>query len=259
MRELELGLGAELFVRSVKGVRLTSSGEVLLLRAKRILHEAHSTQQELEQLGDVEGGRLCIALSAAAASTVLPRALTAFRAQRPKVRLELREMTWPTRADGWKEGEYDFAVLAEADVPRRDALERETLLTIPAVLAVRKEHPLAGADSILALVGASWLAPAYGMGVLNTLFEQHNQQPPQDVIYCHSVSIALSLLRQTDSIGVVSSWLLQDERASHGLVALQVAEALPSACVSIVIRDRQTLTPAAKVFIECLRKSAEKA
>ena len=42
VRELEQGLGVDLFVRSAKGVRLTAPGEALLLRTQRILHEAQS-------------------------------------------------------------------------------------------------------------------------------------------------------------------------------------------------------------------------
>jgi DNA-binding transcriptional LysR family regulator len=258
MRELEQGLGVDLFVRSAKGVRPTPAGEALLLRTQRILHEAQSAQAELEQMGGGQGGRLRIALSAAA-SSVLPQALVDFRALRPDVVLELREMTWPTRLDGWKEGEYDFAVLAQADGPRQDVLEREPLFSIPAVLAVRTGHPLAGARSITALAQALWLAPGYGMDVLERLFALQHTPPPRDIIYCHSVSIALSLLRATDAVGVVSSRLFLDEGASRGLVALGVAEPLPAAQVCVVIRDRQALTPAARLFIDCLRQAAAKA
>jgi DNA-binding transcriptional LysR family regulator len=259
VRELEQGLGVDLFVRSAKGVRLTAPGEALLLRTQRILHEAQSAQAELEQMGGGLGGRLRIALSAAA-SSVLPQALSDFRAQRPDVVLELREMTWPTRLDGWREGEYDFAVLAQADVPHvphQDALEREPLFAIPAVLAVRTGHPLAGARSIAELAQALWLAPGYGMEVLDLLFAQCQTPPPRDIIYCHSVSIALSLLRATDAVGVVSSRLFLDAGASRGLVALAVAEPLPAARVCVVIRDRQALTPAARLFIDCLHQAAK--
>lgn len=258
VRELEQSVGALLLRRSVKGVELTDLGTALLKRAHLVLNEVRRTQEEIIQLRDGVGGSLCIAFSSIAAMRVLTPALKAFRAMRPQVALELHEVTLPAVQDQWQNGKYDFAVLSELAEHEEDSFERSVLFSTPLVVAARARHPQVKATSILELRNAFWLVPGYGQKVLNQIFGVKNMAPPDDVIFCQSSSFALDIMRQSDAVGIFSSLIFQDPFMSRGLVALDLVDKLPKARVSIVVRNSASLTPAGKVFIQCLKNAVPK-
>lgn len=255
MRELEQALGANLFTRSIWGVQLTPVGQAFWDRARRLLDDAQNAQQEVEQLVGIKGGRVRIATSAALAQLKLVQTMQRFRQACPGVQLELREVNWFTAADGWRDGEYDLMVLAEAEGRPIEGLDRQWLANVPTRVYVRDGHPLGQARSIGELAGQTWLMPGYGMDALASLFERSGQAPPQEVIHCYSLAIAMALVRQSDTVAVFSGLLADDQAASQGLRPVEIVESLPTVSIAAVTRDRRTLTPAARTFLELLQAS----
>ncbi|MEJ8810894.1 LysR substrate-binding domain-containing protein [Variovorax ureilyticus] len=259
VRELERGIGANLFARSVKGVAPTDIGAALLRRSHLLFNEVRRAQEEIAELRDGTGGRLSIAFSSTAAQ-LLPAALIDFRARRPGVALELQELTWPNADARWHGGDYDFAVISESGDPPQDGLEREVLLEHPLVVAARAGHPQARARSLSSLQHCLWLVPGYGLTLLQRLFAARRTAAPADVIACQSTHMALTLLYRTDALALLSSSVVSGHAMSSGLVRLSLAgPALASLRIALLVRDSQALTPAARVFIDCLRRAAKDA
>jgi DNA-binding transcriptional LysR family regulator len=259
VRELERSVGAPLFARSVKGVVVTEIGAALLRRSHLVFNEMRRAQEEIAQLRDGTGGRLSIAFSSAAAQ-LLPTALMDFRARRPGVLLELQELTWPSADERWHRGGYDFAVISELDGPTEDGLEREMLLEQPLFVAARASHPQARARSLKGLQHCLWLVPGYGLPLLQRLFAARRMPPPADVIACQSLQMALTLLHRTDALALLSGYLIGGRGTSHGLVRLPLpGPPLALLRITLLVRDAQALTPAARIFIDCLRRAAKEA
>jgi DNA-binding transcriptional LysR family regulator len=84
IKMLEQSLQRELFDRSGGHLRLTEAGRLLLPRAKKLLHEAASTQQLLESLNATLAGNLRIACSASSSKYVLPLLAARFQEQHPE-------------------------------------------------------------------------------------------------------------------------------------------------------------------------------
>lgn len=80
-------MDAPLFARSVKGVVPTEIGPAPLRRTHLLFNEVRRTKDEIAQLRDGTGGRLCVAFSSATTQSP-PQALMDFRRQRPRVSLE---------------------------------------------------------------------------------------------------------------------------------------------------------------------------
>ncbi|HLO78764.1 MAG TPA: LysR family transcriptional regulator, partial [Magnetospirillum sp.] len=88
VRKLEEELGAPLFLREPRGMRLTPAGEVLLDYAERILAlTAEARDAVRESVG--EGGVLRLASMETTAAVRLPPLLAAFHRSHPKVTLTL--------------------------------------------------------------------------------------------------------------------------------------------------------------------------
>jgi DNA-binding transcriptional LysR family regulator len=259
VRELERAVGAHLFARSVKGVAPTEIGAALLRRSHLLFNEVRRTQEEIAELRDGTGGRLSIAFSSTAAQ-LLPMALTDFRGRRPGVALELQELTWPSTDERWHGGDYDFAVISESGEATHDGLAHEVLLEHPLIVVARQGHPQASARSLSDLQHCLWLVPGYGRALLQRLFAARRTAAPADVIACQSTHMALMLLYQTDALALLSGSLVSGQAMSSGLVRLPLpGPPLATLRISLLVRDSQALTPAARVFIDCLRQAAKQA
>ncbi|MCK9513338.1 MAG: LysR substrate-binding domain-containing protein [Pigmentiphaga sp.] len=257
MRELERSAGAELLHRGSKGIVLTELGVALYRRAQLLLSEMRRTEDELEQLREGMGGSLCVAFSSGAAMRLMVPTLNRFRRLRPGVHLELHEITVIGWQKPWQSGVYDLAVISELDdVESDDGLQRQVLFTSPMVVTAREGHPLAGARSLLDLRSCAWVMPGYGPQLMARLLRRLGAPPPQDLILCQSLQFSLSILRGSDTLTLYSSALHEDPLVFGGLVGIPVQECLPSLRVSLVVRNPASLTPAARLFIQCLTEES---
>ena len=93
IRRLEADLGAPLFERSKRGVRLTDAGRVILVDAQQIAFHAEQLRSAVVALRNGVGGRLRIGFVGSATYAMLPRVLPLFRERYPNVVLDLREGT----------------------------------------------------------------------------------------------------------------------------------------------------------------------
>jgi DNA-binding transcriptional LysR family regulator len=87
---LERELGQPLFVRSGRGVRLTDAGRAFLPHAERALRAVAGGRQAIADLASGAAGKLVIGCTGSVSSYVLPRVLTRFREEHPRVELIVR-------------------------------------------------------------------------------------------------------------------------------------------------------------------------
>lgn len=86
---MEDRLGAPLFERDRRTVRLTAAGLALQAHATRVLDDWQALARRLARRGQALSGELSLFASVTACQTFLPRILAAFRAAHPEVRLRL--------------------------------------------------------------------------------------------------------------------------------------------------------------------------
>lgn len=142
IRALEAELGATLFDRGTRGVRLTGAGAALLPEARRLLRDAEAFRDGARQYAAGAAGTLSIGFVSTAAYNVLPRIVPAFRARRPGVRLALREATSDVQPAALASGELDvgFLIPGSRDPALAYApLHREPLM---AALPARRRWPV---------------------------------------------------------------------------------------------------------------------
>jgi DNA-binding transcriptional LysR family regulator len=116
IRELERELGAPLFERHSKGVSLTDMGVRFIERAKAVLSELGHARDEIRQIQGGLHGRISVCLGLLPHLTLLPRALKAFRARYPDVRLDITEGQVDDARTKWG---FD---IGEPEVPSGDVL-----------------------------------------------------------------------------------------------------------------------------------------
>ncbi len=139
---LEKEVGADLFMRHGRSVRLTDAGQTLQEHAERILAQEAEARRAVRQVVGLERGRLSLWTLPTLGQHLLPPALAAFRQAHPGVEISVREAV-PARAVGEAvlSGKADMGfVHLPCSVPgltQRVLLEEELSLVVPS------DHPLA--------------------------------------------------------------------------------------------------------------------
>jgi len=143
IRQLEDELGLRVFVRQGKRLSaLTPAGEIVVATARRALREIANMKRVADEYRSEDVGTLAIATTHTQARYVLPKVISAFAAQFPKVRVVLHQGNPQQVAEQTAAGEADVGIATEAlsDYPE--------LVTLPCYrwnrcVIVRRGDPLA--------------------------------------------------------------------------------------------------------------------
>jgi DNA-binding transcriptional LysR family regulator len=153
---LETEVGASLFLRNSRSVRLTEAGEVLLPLARRILADVDNAQAELDALRGLRRGRLRLGLLQSVANPVDQiAAISAFHERYPGIDIRVTDETSSAMVEAVGAGTLDVAIVGLGPDTLPPALSQRTLATDPLVAVVSQRHPLAGRATVgvAALVG----------------------------------------------------------------------------------------------------------
>jgi LysR family transcriptional regulator, hydrogen peroxide-inducible genes activator len=144
--KLEGELGARLFDRLGRSVRLTEIGRTFLPRARAVLRELEAAKGDVDERKDSVGGSISIGVIPTIAPYLLPRHLTSFTRQFPQARLAIVEEITPILMERLRASSVDIAILA---LPiRGNEFEIFPLLTEHLFAALPKHHKLARHDSL---------------------------------------------------------------------------------------------------------------
>ncbi|MET9252292.1 LysR substrate-binding domain-containing protein [Streptomyces sp. NPDC003717] len=145
---LEKELGARLFERTTRRVRLTPAGVAFLPAARQCLDAAERAAAEVAAaVGEVRG-RLCVGLIPSVTAVDLPGALRDFRRRHPRVRVSLRVGGSDDLVDQVREGSADVAFLGLPVTARPRGVAARELLRDRLVAVVAPDHPLAAESAV---------------------------------------------------------------------------------------------------------------
>jgi LysR family hydrogen peroxide-inducible transcriptional activator len=144
--KLENDLGAKLFDRLGRSVRLTEAGRAFLPHARSILAQAETARSSVaENCADVRGS-VAVGAIPTIAPYVMPRYTTTFAKRYPEAKLRIVEATTPILVESLRDFSVDVAILA---LPlRHKDLELLPLRTEPLFAALPRNHPRAAAESL---------------------------------------------------------------------------------------------------------------
>ncbi|MBO1414959.1 LysR substrate-binding domain-containing protein [Streptomyces sp. FH025] len=142
MRMLEKQVGAPLFHRDRRAVRLTAVGEALLPHARGMLTAWEAAEAAMEEARAAERNTLVIGMSTSPGRGLLPALRTRLVSRHPDARPVLRQVNWADPSAGLADGASDVAFvwlpLPDGDHYRYVVVARE-----PRLVALPHGHPLA--------------------------------------------------------------------------------------------------------------------
>jgi DNA-binding transcriptional LysR family regulator len=141
---LERELGARLFERTSRRVRLTPAGVAFLPAARQCLDAAERAAAEVAAtVGEVRG-RLAVGMISTVAAVDIPGALREFRQQYPQVRISVRVSASEELVEQVTQGVVDVAFLGLPTTSRPRGVGGRELARDRLVAVVAPDHPLAG-------------------------------------------------------------------------------------------------------------------
>ncbi|GGO45321.1 LysR family transcriptional regulator [Streptomyces lasiicapitis] len=148
IRLLEKALGAPLFVRDRRSVRLTRAGEALVPHARRVLEAWEEGQAALEEAKAAEGARLVVGMSTSPGrGGLLPAVRSRFTAAFPDAELILRQVGWEDATAGLADGGSDVAYVW-LPLPEPHRYGHVVVAEEPRHVALPADHRLAGRDTV---------------------------------------------------------------------------------------------------------------
>lgn len=259
---LEKEVGAQLFDKAGRGVRLTDAGHLLAQHARVLLSAAEAAEADLAALtGDIRGTVRAGGLQSAARRLLVP-ALARLRADHPQVRVKIFELELEQSLPGLRLGAVDLVIGDEYDGhprPRPAGLRFTVLLEEPLKIVLPAAHPLARAGGpvpVAELRSDVWATSAEGTGhhamVVGTCRSLGGYEP--DVRHrANDADIQLELVRAGAAVALMPALTLP---ASDPAVAIRdVAEVAIRRRLVAVTRD----TPPAPALTALLTAVADQA
>ena len=144
--KLEEDLGARLFDRLGRSIRLTEAGNAFLPHARAMLHQVEAARASVEDRRNDMRGSVTVGVIPTIAPYLMPRYAAAFVKRYPEARLRVVEETTPRLVESLKNLSVDLAILA---LPlRHKEFEFFPLFAEPLFAVLPDHHPRAGAKSL---------------------------------------------------------------------------------------------------------------
>ena len=147
IQQLEEEFGAQLFLRTARGVELTQAGETFLRDARNIRDLMEQAGERAREAGQGKQGRMDIGIFGSGILDVIPKVLHAFRASHPNVRIALHTMSKKEQIEALRQ--HRISVGFNRMLAPLPDISSELVMIESIMVAVSERHPLAAKPAIL--------------------------------------------------------------------------------------------------------------
>ncbi|HEX2293553.1 MAG TPA: LysR family transcriptional regulator [Gaiellaceae bacterium] len=255
IKGLEQELGATLFLRSGRGMRLSDAGRAFLPYAERSIGAATAGKRLLSELARGQTGQLALGAAPAVSTYVLPRILTRFRRTNPRVQLAVRT--------GHSEEVLDLVLQEQVQVGLGRSLRHPQVVATPLyedelVLVVDPRHPFAEAETLgteqISDVQLILFDRTSSYHRLTDEFVRGAGAVPRGVMELDNIDAAKKMVEQGLGVALLPHTAVAGELEAGVLRAVTLADAPPLRREIVIFRrkDAGPPTPSLDAFLTCL-------
>jgi DNA-binding transcriptional LysR family regulator len=259
VKELEGHIGMPLFDRSGKKISLTTTGEYMLVYARKILATVKDAEDAAARLQRAETGVLTIGF-VSTAKYFLMRLLADFRALHPGVDIQICIGNRDQLVSMLQNSEVDIAVMGRP--PKELQTRAEPFAAHPHVFVAAIDHPLAQRDhlSVEDLRPYDFIVREKGAGTRAAMekFFEDTHVEPRLKIQLHSNEIIKQAVMAGLGLGFLSLHTIGLE-LEHKLIRMLDVEGAPVVRAwNVVHTHSKMLSPAAESFRYFMLEQGEK-
>lgn len=249
IKQLEETLGAILFDRSGRAVRLTDAGEVYARYAQQALRELSAGERAIHDVENLSRGALRIAINPTFTGYLLGPLVASFHQQYPSITLAIREMPQEQMQQELLADRLDLA-LGFADGVQAD-IDARPLLSETLALVVARHHPLASQRQIgLSALNDLYLVlltPEYATREQIDYYCRQHQLRPKVQMEASSVSAVVEIVRRTQLATLLPAKIAHE---NGELKAVALSPSLLERTAVLLQRKGGYQTAAARAFID---------
>lgn len=260
--DMEYTFGVRLLDRGRSGVEPTTYGRALVTRGQAIFDELKLGIEELAFLADPTAGELQIASTESVAAGLLPAALERFSREQPRIRVNVAQAVMnTTHYRDLRERNIDLLIgripnpFEESDLEARIAYDDQVIVVAGRQSKWARSRRL----TLSELVTERWVLPPDDTmpGLLaSELFRAGGVDLPRAPITTLSMHLCCRLAASSKFVTMLPRSILRFNNLHQSLKVLPIKLAPQHRPVGIVTLRNRTLPPAARLFIECVHRTA---
>jgi len=253
--QLEARIGAPLFERLPKGLRMTAAGELLLETIRRWKREYEVLQAQIRDLQGLCSGEVSIAL-VEGATEFMTDTLRQFRTRYPGIVYRLHIAGHDAVSDAVLSGAYDVGVTFNPPALNALRVERKVSYRIGAV--VTPDHPLAERREVTFGECAEWgfVVPDDTISIrpiLERVWLMSMHEPLRESAATNSITLLKSMVKGGVGVGILTGLDVLTEMKTGELKFIPLAyPGIPVSELAVVVQSSRTLSAAASTFVQHL-------
>jgi LysR family hydrogen peroxide-inducible transcriptional activator len=251
--KLEDELGTRLFDRLGRSVRLTEMGQVLLPRARAVLHELEAARSDVVERKASVSGSICIGVIPTIAPYFLPPILASFSRKRPQAHISVVEEITPLLLERLRAGSMDVAIVAVPLGIRGNEFQSFPLMSEKLYAVLPKQHALAKrrAISLVELQNEPFLLLRDGHCFRETAVAacKRARMNPQVIFESGQFSSILGLVSKGFGVSIVPAMALEKR---PGCRFVPLADERATRTIGAVVLKGRSQTRISEAFLEYL-------
>ena len=257
VQELEKFLGAALFHRRTRGLRITEVGETVFAYAQQIFSLSGKLLETLEEIHNLQTGRLALGASTTPGEYLLPLAVGRFRQLYPGISVELSIANTRSITQRILNQELDLGMVGRHPTTGQDELGIIDYMEDEIILVAAPDHPLARMDKVTPeqVVEAGLILREPGSATRNTAEEAFNDLgiTPVAALSLGSNQALKQAAMAGGGVAVISQMGVTAETRAGMLVTLAVENWDCRRPLPLIYPKERQLSPSKQAFLEYLQ------
>jgi DNA-binding transcriptional LysR family regulator len=256
VQELEKFLGAALFHRRTRGLRITEVGETVFAYAQQIFSLSGKLLETLEEIHNLQTGRLALGASTTPGEYLLPQAVGRFRQLYPGISVELSIANTQAITQRILNQELDLGMVGRHPTVGQDELGIIDYMDDEIVLVAAPTHPLAQQEKVTAaqVAETGLILREPGSATRNTAEETFGEMglKPVAALSLGSNEALKQAAMAGGGVAVISSMGVTAETRAGMLVILPVVDWDCHRPLTLIYPKERQLSPSKQAFLEYL-------
>jgi LysR family transcriptional regulator, hca operon transcriptional activator len=209
IRDLEQEVGAQLLVRSARGVELTPSGRVFLDHARLALAQVEAAVEAARRTAHPAKPTFALGFLTGQEIDWLPPVMRILRDELPKIEVTVSSQYSPDLAEALLRGKLDLAFMRpEAEMPD---LDYKLIVKEPLIVALPSDHRLASQEAIALedIAGETFIGMSKTAPTLRAIIDEYLEQSGLDFQQTHRVdnlAMAMSFIASTRGVALLPEY-----------------------------------------------------
>ena len=255
IKALEEQVGAELFLRRSKPLKLSKAGHKLLALAEKILPQIEQLERDFTALRAGQAGRLHIAIECHACFEWLFPVLEEFRKSWGQVDVDIRPGLAFDALPALQNEEVDLVI--SADPEPLDDVRFVPLFDYAPTFVCAKDHPLAKKPYIEAEDFRSQTLITYPvdktrLDIFSQLLSPSNVEP-RAIRQVELTAVIMLLIASGRGVSVLPDWVIAEERYGHDFVAKPITKSGLRRSLYAAVRESEAALGYMTEFVDITR------